>query len=157
MAVGSGTPDVPGVMALPPLIVLSLLAAAGVLEAISPLPVSGTHALAGYVGGTMLAAGGFFMIAIGTRRFAAVGTNVPPTLPTIAPVPDGIYRRTRSAWESPSFTRARHGGGTLAGDRAGATAAVGDQRRRRSPGGALSERMSGDVYRADKRRVRWWI
>jgi hypothetical protein len=31
------------------------------------------------------------MIAIGTRRFAAAGTNIPPTLPTTALVVDGIY------------------------------------------------------------------
>jgi protein-S-isoprenylcysteine O-methyltransferase Ste14 len=34
--------------------------------------------------------------ADGTRRFAADGTNVPPTLPTTALVVDGIYRRTRN-------------------------------------------------------------
>ena len=43
-----------------------------------------------------LATGGFFIIAMGTRRFAAAGTNVPPTLPTTALVVDGIYRRTRN-------------------------------------------------------------
>src|ERR1700674_295623 len=40
---GSGTPDVAGVIALPPLIVLGFLAAAAVLEAIVPLPVPVTH------------------------------------------------------------------------------------------------------------------
>src|SRR5438445_12312289 len=42
---GSGTPDVAGVIALPPLIVLGFLAAAAVLEAIVPLPVPGTQSL----------------------------------------------------------------------------------------------------------------
>lgn len=93
---GSGTPDVAGVIALPPLIVLGFLAAAAVLEAIVPLPVPVTHALACYVAGAMLAAGGFFIVVMGTRRFAAAGTNVPPTLPTTALVVDGIYRRTRN-------------------------------------------------------------
>ena len=100
---GSGTPDVAGVIALPPLIVLGFLAAAAaaVLEAIVPLPVPVTYSLARYVPGAMLAAGGFVIIAIGTRLFAAAGTNVPPTLPTTALVVDGIYRRTRnpSTWD----------------------------------------------------------
>src|SRR5216683_1037134 len=90
---GPGTPDVAGVIALPPLIVLGFLAAAAVLEAIMPLPVPVAHSLARYVAGAVLAAGGFVIIAIGTRRFAAAGTNVPPTLPTTALVVDGIYRR----------------------------------------------------------------
>ena len=79
---GSGAADVAGVIALPPLIFLGFLAAAAVLEAIVPLPVPVAHSLARYVPGAMLAAGGFIIIAIGTRLFAAAGTNVPPTLPT---------------------------------------------------------------------------
>jgi hypothetical protein len=63
----SGTPDVAGVIALPPLIVLGFLAAAGVLEAIVPLAVSVTHSLARYAAGAMLAAGGFSIIAMGTQ------------------------------------------------------------------------------------------
>ena len=93
---GSGTPDVAGVIALPPLIFLGFLAAAAVLEAIVPLPAPVAHSLARYVAGAMLAAGGFFIIAMGTRLFAAAGTNVPPTLPTTALVVDGIYGRTRN-------------------------------------------------------------
>ncbi len=91
---GSGTPDVAGVIALPPLIVLGFLAAA-VLEAIVPLPVPVAHSLARYVAGATLAAGGFVIIAIGTRRFAAAGTNVPPTLPTTAlrRDPSGMLKR----------------------------------------------------------------
>jgi protein-S-isoprenylcysteine O-methyltransferase Ste14 len=95
-ASGSGVPDVAGVIALPPLIFLGFLAAATVLEAILPLPIPVAHSLARYVAGVALAAGGFVMIAMGTRRFAAAGTNVPPTLPTTALVVDGIYRRTRN-------------------------------------------------------------
>ncbi len=75
---------VAGVIALPPLIFLGFLAAAAVLEAIVPLPVPVAHSLARYLAGTVLAAGGFVMIAMGTRLFAAAGTNVPPTLPTTA-------------------------------------------------------------------------
>jgi protein-S-isoprenylcysteine O-methyltransferase Ste14 len=93
---GSGAPDVPGVIALPPLIFLGFLAAAAVIEAIVPLPIPVAHSLARYVVGAVLAACGFVMIAMGTRRFVAAGTNVPPTLPTTALVVDGIYRRTRN-------------------------------------------------------------
>jgi protein-S-isoprenylcysteine O-methyltransferase Ste14 len=93
---GSGAPDVAGVIALPPLIFLGFLAAATVFEAIVPLPIPVAHSLASYVAGVALAAGGFVIIAIGMRRFAAAGTNVPPTLPTTALVVDGIYRRTRN-------------------------------------------------------------
>ena len=93
---GSGAPDVAGVIALPPLIFLGFLATATVLEAIVPLPIPVAHSLASYVAGVALAAGGFVMIAIGTRRFAAAGTNIPPTLPTTALVADGIYGRTRN-------------------------------------------------------------
>jgi len=93
---GSGAPDVAGVIALPPLIFLGFLAAATVLEAILPLPIPVAHSLASYVAGVALAASGFGMIAMGTRRFAAAGTNIPPTLPTTALVVDGIYGRTRN-------------------------------------------------------------
>ena len=95
-AVGSGAPDVAGVIALPPLIFLGFLAAAAVLEAVVPLPLLAAHAFPRYLAGAALAAGGFVMIAMGTRRFLAAGTNIPPTLPTTALVVDGIYRRTRN-------------------------------------------------------------
>jgi protein-S-isoprenylcysteine O-methyltransferase Ste14 len=93
---GSGAPDVAGVIALPPLIFLGFLAAAAVLEAIAPLPVLAAHAFPRYLAGAALAAGGFVMIVMGTRRFVAAGTNIPPSLPTTALVVDGIYRRTRN-------------------------------------------------------------
>src|SRR5260221_6579126 len=81
---GSGTPDVAGVIALPPLIFLGFLAAAAVLEAVVPLPLLAAHALARYLAGAALAACGVVMIGMGTRRFQAAGTNIPPTLPTTA-------------------------------------------------------------------------
>ncbi|MDB6086197.1 MAG: hypothetical protein JWN43_4078 [Gammaproteobacteria bacterium] len=93
---GSGAADVAGVIALPPLIFLGFLAAAAVLEAIVPLPVLAPHAFRRYLAGAALAACGFVMIAKGTRRFVAAGTNIPPTLPTTALVVDGIYRQTRN-------------------------------------------------------------
>jgi protein-S-isoprenylcysteine O-methyltransferase Ste14 len=95
-AAGSGAPDVPGVIALPPLIFIGFFAVAAVLEAIVPLPVLVTHSLARYVTGAVLAASGFVVIAMGSRRLTAAGTNIPPTLPTTALVVEGIYRRTRN-------------------------------------------------------------
>src|SRR5258708_38199236 len=83
-------------MALALLTFLGFLAAAVVLEAVVPLPVLAGYPLARYLAGTALAACGFVMIAMGTRRFVAAGTNIPPILPTTALVVDGIYRRTRN-------------------------------------------------------------
>jgi len=93
---GSGAPDVAGVIALPPLIFLGFLAAATVLEAVVPLPVLAARALARYLAGAALAACGSVMIGMGTRRFLAAGTNIPPSLPTTALVIEGIYERTRN-------------------------------------------------------------
>jgi protein-S-isoprenylcysteine O-methyltransferase Ste14 len=129
---------VAGVIALPPLIVLGFLAAAAVLEVIVPLPVPVTHSLARYVTGAMLAAGGFVIIAMGTRRFAAAGTNVPPTLPTTALVVDGIYWRTRNPLYM-GLTLVYLGLGVV-------------KREER-----YLERKFGDAYRAYKARVRRWI
>ncbi len=157
---GSGAPDVAGVIALPPLIFLGFLAAAAVLEAIVPLPALVAHSLARYVAGAVLAASGFVMIAIGTRRFAAAGTNIPPTLPTTALVVDGIYGRTRN----PLYlgTTLIYLGLSVA---AGSLWAIGllvpllwvinvgvVKREER-----YLERKFGDAYRDYKARVRRWI
>jgi len=151
-AAGSGAPDVAGVIALPPLIFLGFLAAATVLEAILPLPIP--------VAGVALAASGFGMITMGTRRFAAAGTNIPPTLPTTALVVDGIYGRTRN----PLYlgTTLIYLGLSVA---AGSLWAIGllvpllwvinvgvVKREER-----YLERKFGDAYRAYKARVRRWI
>ena len=157
---GSGTPDVAGVIALPPLIFLGFLAAAAVLEAVVPLPLLAAHAFPSYLAGAALAAGGFVMIAMGMRRFLAAGTNIPPTLPATALVVDGIYRRTRN----PLYL-----GTTLVylglGVAAGSLWAIGlvvplmwvinvgvVAREER-----YLERKFGDAYRAYKARVRRWI
>ncbi len=39
---------------------------------------------------------GLVLIAMGTSRFVAAGTNIPPNLPTTTLVVDGIYGRTRN-------------------------------------------------------------
>lgn len=92
----SGAPDVPGVIALPPLIFLGFLVAATVLEVLVPLPVMAGQALARYLAGAVLAVCGFVLIFMAAGRFQAAGTNIPPTLPTTSLVVDGIYRRTRN-------------------------------------------------------------
>jgi protein-S-isoprenylcysteine O-methyltransferase Ste14 len=93
---GSSAPDVAGVIALPPLIFLAFLVAASVLEAVVPLPFLSAYAITRYLAGALLAVGGFVLIGMGTRRFVAAGTNIPPNLPTTALVVDGIYGRTRN-------------------------------------------------------------
>jgi protein-S-isoprenylcysteine O-methyltransferase Ste14 len=156
----SGAPDVAGVIALPPFIFLGFLVAATVLEAIAPLPLLGAHAIARYATGGVLALGGFVMIGLGTRRFVAAGTNIPPNLPTTALVVDGIYRRTRN----PLYL-----GSTLV--YLGLSVAAGSlwaivlllpllwminvgviAREER-----YLERKFGDAYRAYKARVRRWV
>jgi protein-S-isoprenylcysteine O-methyltransferase Ste14 len=156
----SSTPDVAGVIALPPLIFLGFLVAAGVLEAIVPRPVPVTHSLTRDVAGAMLAAGGFLIIAMGTRRFAAAGTNVPPTLPTTALVVDGIYRRTRNPLYL-GMTLVYLGLGVAAGSLWAIglvlpllwVVNVGVVKREER----YLERKFGDAYRAYKARVRRWI
>jgi len=157
---GSGAPDVAGVIALPPLIFLGFLAAATVLEVIVPLPVLAAPALTRYLAGAALAACGVVMIGMGTRRFQAAGTNIPPTLPTTALVVDGIYRRTRN----PLYlgTTLVYLGLSVA---AGSLWAIGlvvplmwvintgvIAREER-----YLERKFGDAYRTYKARVRRWI
>jgi protein-S-isoprenylcysteine O-methyltransferase Ste14 len=157
---GSGAHDVAGVIALPPLIFLGFLAAATVLEAIVPLPVPVAHSLARYVAGAVLAAGGFAMIAIGTRRFAAAGTNIPPNLPTTVLVVDGIYGRTRNPLYV-GTTLIYLGLGVAAGSLWAIALAmpllwvinVGVVKREER----YLERKFGDAYRAYKARVRRWI
>ena len=159
-ACGSGTPDVAGVIALPPLIFLGFLAAATVLEAVVPLPLLAARAFPRYLAGAALAAVGFVTIAMGMRRFLAAGTNIPPTLPTTALVVDGIYRRTRNPFYL--GTTLVYLGLAVA---AGSLWAIGlvvplmwvinvgvVAREER-----YLERKFGDAYRAYKARVRRWI
>jgi protein-S-isoprenylcysteine O-methyltransferase Ste14 len=70
--------------------------AATVLEAIAPLALFSAYANVRFVVGALLVLGGFVMIGLGTRRFVAAGTNIPPNLPTTALVVDGIYGWTRN-------------------------------------------------------------
>jgi protein-S-isoprenylcysteine O-methyltransferase Ste14 len=157
---GTGEPDVAGVIALPPLIFLGFLAAAAVLEAVVPLPLLTAHGLARYLAGAALAACGVVIIAMGTRRFLAAGTNIPPTLPTTALVVDGIYRRTRNPLYL-GTTLIYLGLGVAAGSLWAVVLVVpllwvinvGVVAREER----YLERKFGDAYRAYKARVRRWI
>src|SRR5262249_22575980 len=156
----AGAPDVAGVIALPPFIFLGFLVAATVLEAVVPLSVLGAHALARYLAGAALAACGFLLIGMGTRRFVAGGTNIPPNLPTTALVVDGIYGRTRN----PLYlgTTLVYLGLSVAAGSLWATVLavpllwvinVGVIAREER----YLERKFGDAYRAYKARVRRWV
>jgi protein-S-isoprenylcysteine O-methyltransferase Ste14 len=157
---GSGTPDVAGVIALPPLIVLGFLAAAAVLEAVVPFPVMAAHAFPRYLAGAALAAAGFVMIGMGTRRFQAAGTNIPPNLPTTALVVEGIYRLTRNPLYL-GLTLIYLGLGVAAGSFWAIGLVVpllwvintGVIAREEH----YLERKFGDEYRAYKARVRRWV
>ncbi|MER8535784.1 isoprenylcysteine carboxylmethyltransferase family protein [Mesorhizobium sp. M1005] len=156
---GSGAPDVPGVIALPPLIFLGFLVAATVLEVLVPLPVMAGQALARYLAGAVLAVCGFVFIFMAAGRFQAAGTNIPPTLPTTALVVDGIYRRTRNPFYL-GTTLVYLGLGVAAGSLWAIalvvpllwvinTGVIAPEER-------YLERKFGDAYRAYKARVRRW-
>jgi protein-S-isoprenylcysteine O-methyltransferase Ste14 len=159
-AAAAGTPDVAGVIALPPFIFIGFLVAATLLEAVVPLPMLATHALARYLAGAALVACGFVLIGMGTRRFAAAGTNIPPNLPTTALVVDGVYGRTRN----PLYL-----GGTFVN--LGLSVAAGSLWATLltvpllwvinvgviAPEERYLERKFGDAYRDYKARVRRWV
>jgi protein-S-isoprenylcysteine O-methyltransferase Ste14 len=157
---GSGAPDVAGVIALPPLIFLGFLAAAAVLEVVVPFPILAANAFPRYLAGAALAVAGFVMIGMGTRRFLAAGTNIPPTLPTTALVVEGIYGRTRNPLYL-GLTLIYLGLGVAAGSfwAIGLVVPllwvinVGVVKREER----YLERKFGDAYRAYKARVRRWI
>lgn len=156
----SGAPDVPGVIALPPLIFLGFLVAATVLEVLVPLPVMAGQALARYLAGAVLAVCGFVLIFMAAGRFQAAGTNIPPTLPTTALVVDGIYRRTRNPFYLGAIL-IYLGLGVAAGSLWAIalvipllwvinTGVIAPEER-------YLERKFGDAYRAYKGRVRRWV
>jgi protein-S-isoprenylcysteine O-methyltransferase Ste14 len=157
---GSGAPDVAGVIALPPLIFLGLLAAAAVLEAVIPLPVLVAPGFVRCLSGAVLAACGFIIIFMASERFHAAGTNIPPTLPTTALVVDGVYRRTRDPFYL-GMTLVYLGLGVAAGSLWAIglvvpllwvinTGVIAREER-------YLERKFGDAYRAYKARVRRWV
>src|SRR5256885_16170035 len=110
----------------------------------------------------MLAGGGFFIMAMGMRRFAAAGTNVPPNLPTTALVVDGIYRLTRNPLYL-GLTLIYLGLGVAAGSFWAIGLVVpllwGINNGGIARGEHYLERKIGDAYRGSKARVarRGWV
>jgi protein-S-isoprenylcysteine O-methyltransferase Ste14 len=159
-ATGSATPDVAGVIALPPFIFIGFLVAATILEAIIPLRLLAAHAIIRYGAGAVVAACGAVMIALGTRLFVAAGTNIPPSLPTTALVVDGIYARTRNPLYL-GMTLVYLGLSVAAGSAWAIllmvpllwVIQVGVVAREER----YLERKFGDAYRAYKGRVRRWV
>jgi protein-S-isoprenylcysteine O-methyltransferase Ste14 len=156
----ASTPDVAGVIALPPLIFLCFLATAALLEAVVPLPVLAAHAFLRYLVGAALAVAGFLIIFRAAGRFQAAGTNVPPNLPATALVVDGIYRRTRNPFYL-GMTLVFLGLSVAAGSIWAIglvvpllwvinTGVIAREER-------YLERKFGDAYRAYKVRVRRWV
>ena len=118
------------VISLPPLIFLGFLVVATVLQAVVPLPLLGVcHEITRDPAGALLAVSGFVLVGMGTRRFIAAGTNIPPNLPTTALVVDGIYGRTRNPLYLGStlvYLGLECRGREPVGDRARGAATVGD-------------------------------
>jgi protein-S-isoprenylcysteine O-methyltransferase Ste14 len=118
------------------------------------------HALARYLAGATLAVCGLVLIALGTSRFVAAGTNIPPNLPTTALVFDGIFGRTRN----PLYlgTTLVYLGLSVAAGSAWAIMLVVPLLWLINVGVIAREeryleRKFGDAYRAYKGRVRRWI
>jgi protein-S-isoprenylcysteine O-methyltransferase Ste14 len=154
------SPDVAGVVAQPPFIFLGFLAAAAVLEAIIPLPVAASYPTPRYVAGALLIVVAFAIVFAAAGRFRSAGTNIPPSLPTIALVTDGIYARTRNPLYLGSTLI--YGGLAVAAGSLWTIIVmvpmlwvinVGVIAREER----YLERKFGDVYRAYKGRVRRWV
>lgn len=88
--------DVPGVIALPPLVYLGFLAAGTLLEGFVPTPWPDVPRPARYAVGGLLVLAGVGLAVLATGRFRAAGTNIPPTLPATALVVTGPYRWSRN-------------------------------------------------------------
>jgi protein-S-isoprenylcysteine O-methyltransferase Ste14 len=90
--------DNPGVIMLPPLILLIAIAAAVVLEMLVPmafLPEPGLGSWSSWLGAVVFV-GGLWISISGNREFVRSGTNVNPYQPTLRLVTTGPYRFTRN-------------------------------------------------------------
>jgi protein-S-isoprenylcysteine O-methyltransferase Ste14 len=88
-------PDRPGVIAQPPFIFLSFLAAGFALDWWRPVAMIADTRVQYVVGGLLIVVG-FVIVAAAFRRFKRAGTNVPTPLPATALVTDGVYRHSRN-------------------------------------------------------------
>ena len=88
--------DVPDVLLFPPLIPLGMLAVGAALQWLAPLGWS-TY-LGGWRFGTglVVAVGGLVVAFLGVNALRRRGTNVSPTLPTLAIATGGIFAWTRN-------------------------------------------------------------
>ncbi len=86
--------DHPGVIAMPPYIVLAFLVGGFALDAAWPAPF--LPATVQYPVGILIFAAGVGLVATAFSRFSAAGTNVPTPLPATTVVTDGPYRLTRN-------------------------------------------------------------
>lgn len=90
--------DNPGVIMLPPLILLIAMAASIVLELLVPLsflPAPGLTSWSSWLG-VLLFVGGLWLSIAGKLEFERAGTNVVPTQPALKLVTSGPYRFTRN-------------------------------------------------------------
>ena len=97
MTVTTDRPDVPGVIVFPPLIPLAVLVVGGLLEWLAPLDwLSGTPRPARVAAGLVLVGVGLWTAQSGKTTMKRLGTNVPPTQPTLALVTEGAFAHIRN-------------------------------------------------------------
>ena len=89
--------DRPDVVVFPPVVPLAILVLAIALQWLAPLnllaEVASTSRI---VAGTVVALAGALVVVSGQRALARRGTNVNPSLPTLALATGGVYRFTRN-------------------------------------------------------------
>jgi len=88
-------PDNPGVIARPPRLYLSFMAAGFALDWWRPIALIPEQWLQYVLGGMLITAGGAISSSA-FKRFIRAGTNIPTPLPTTALVTDGIYGISRN-------------------------------------------------------------
>jgi protein-S-isoprenylcysteine O-methyltransferase Ste14 len=131
-----------------------------VLAVIVPLPAAASYPTPRYVGGAVFIVVALVIIFAAAGRLRAAGTNIPPSLPTISLVTDGIYAHTRNPLYLGSTLI--YGGLAVAAGSLWAIVLmvpmlwvinVGLIAREER----YLERKFGEVYRAYKGRVRRWV
>jgi protein-S-isoprenylcysteine O-methyltransferase Ste14 len=89
--------DRPDVVVFPPVVPLAILVLAIALQWFAPLNLlAAVASTPRIVVGTIIALAGALVVVSGQRALARRGTNVNPSLPTLALASDGIYRFTRN-------------------------------------------------------------